>query len=280
MGYQPRIKSPRGAVNSYKRPRRERRKENKRCGRSIREQRHIATEREISEGTLKRLHTLGGQKFGSSPFSEHFERWLINVEAVVGEFVSYPNMNVDEQFTKERNNTFETIKFQLEERRRQEATIDQEIKNLAYQKSLLGQIHADYLTSASLLKARKNSEIKILSRELESLKKEQTEVVKMKTGILRGVSNREREQKEIAVAEKLSDKQTEVELAVLDLKARQNQLKEDYERKREPVLERIKNYKKTIRELEADGSLEDRWFACEALTDSVNAFLQRKTLSQ
>jgi hypothetical protein len=280
MGYQPRVKSSRGAVNSYKRPRRERRKESKRHGRPIQEEKHTATEREISEGTLKRLHILGGQKFGSSPFSEHFDRWLINVETVIGEFVSYPNMNVDEQFENESNNTFETIKLQLEDKRSKEATIDQEIKNLAYHKSLLGQIHADYLSSASALRAQKNSEIKILRRELESLKKEQAEVVKMKTGIFRGVSIREREQKEIAVAEKLSDKQTEVELVVLDLKAKQNHLREEYERRREPVIEEIKNYKKTIRELETDGSLEDRWFACEALIDSLNAFLQRKALSQ
>ena len=86
----------------------------------------------------------------------------------------------------------------------------------------------------------------------------------------------EREQKEIAVAQELNDKQTELEIFTLNLKAKQKQLREEYERRREPVLEQIKFFKKIIRELEADGSLEERWFACEALADSLNTFLQRK----
>ena len=277
MGYQPRIKSPRGAVHGYRKPLRERRKEKKRCqGRPIQEQKQTATEQEISEGTLKRLHTLGRQKFGSSPFSEHFDRWLINVETVLVEFESLSDINVDEQFVRERGETLATIKLTLEGRRRKEATIEQEIKNLAYQKSLLVQLNTDYLSSASALKAQKNAEIKGLHKDIERLKKDQAQVVQMKTGFFRGVSNKEREQKEIAVAQELSDKQTELELAILDLKAKQKQLREEYERKREPVLEQIKYFKKIIKELETDGSLEERWFACEALADSLNAFLQRK----
>jgi DNA repair exonuclease SbcCD ATPase subunit len=279
MGYQPRIKSPRGAVQGYRKPLRERRKERKRIhGRPAPEQKHTATEREISEGTLKRLHTLGRQKFGSSPFSEHFERWLTNVEVILREFESNPNINADEQFVKESRETLATIKLQLERRHQKEASIDQEIKNLAYHKSLLGQISTDYLSSASALKAQKNVDIKRLHTNIERLKKIQAEVIQIKTGFFRGISNKEREQKEIAVAQELSDKQTELELALLDLKAKQKQLRENYERKREPVLEQIKHYKKTIRELETDSSLEERWFACEALADSVNMFLQRKAL--
>jgi hypothetical protein len=30
--------------------------------------------------------------------------------------------------------------------------------------------------------------------------------------------------------------------------------------------------------METDGSLEERWFACEALADAVNALMQRKKL--
>ncbi len=277
MGYQPRIKSPRGTVHGYRRPLRERRKEKKRIqGRPIQEPKRTATEREISEATLKRLHILGRQKFGSSPFSEHFDRWLTNLETVLGEFELHPDMNIDEQFVKEREETLALIRLQLEGRRRKEATIDQEIKNLSYHKSLLGQINADYLSSASVLKGQKNAEIKRLHSEIALLKKKQAEVVRIKTGFFRGVSNKEREQKEIAVAQELNDKQTEIELCTLDLKAKQKQLREEYERRREPVLEQIRFFKKIIRELEADGSLEERWFACEALADSLNMFLQRK----
>ena len=73
-----------------------------------------ATEREVSELTLKQLHTLGSQKFGSSPFSEHFDRWLTNVTVVLDEFKSHPNIGVDDQFVNECAQTLSSIKNQLE----------------------------------------------------------------------------------------------------------------------------------------------------------------------
>ena len=63
---------------------------------------------------------------------------------------------------------------------------------------------------------------------------------------------------------------------MLNLKAQQKQLQEEYERKREPVQEQIKHFQKMIGNMETDGSLEERWFVCEALIDTVNNFLQRK----
>ncbi len=279
MGYQPRIKTPRDAIHEYKKPLRRKGKDGKRIqGRSIQEEKHTLTEKEVSEGTLKRLHTLGSQKFGSSPFSEHFDRWLATVEAVLGEFESHPNINVDEQFVRERTETLANIKLQLEGRRRKEASLDQEIKNLAYYKSLLEQINQEYATQAAAIKARKNSEIKRLYSIINRLKKDQDRVIRIETGFFRGVSNKDREQKEIEIAQELNDKQTELELVILDLKAQQKLLREEYERKREPVLEQIKYFQKKRENLETDGSLEERWFACEALIDAVNTFLQRKAM--
>ena len=78
------------------------------------------------------------------------------------------------------------------------------------------------------------------------------------------------------VAQQLNDKQRELELTILNLNAAKKHLKEEYERKKEPVFEQIKFYQEKIENLETDSSLEERWFACEALIDTVNTFLQRK----
>jgi len=68
-----------------------------------------------------------------------------------------------------------------------------------------------------------------------------------------------------------------MELILLDFGAKQKKLREDYEIKKEPLFEKIKQYQKLIRDTESDSSLEDRWFTCESLVDLVNTFLQRKT---
>jgi hypothetical protein len=99
----------------------------------------------------------------------------------------------------------------------------------------------------------------------------------MKTGFLHGISSKRREQKEIIIEEEISDKQRELELALLDSKSKEKNLRSDYERRREPFLEEIVAFQKRVEDLEEDGSLEERWFACEALIDAVNTFLQRKS---
>ncbi len=281
MGYQPRIKSPKGAIHVYKKTLREKRKDRKRVDRGtaklIREEKQPATEREVSELTLKQLHTLGSQKFGSSPFSEHFDRWLTNITVVLDEFKSHPNIGADDQFLNECAQIFSSIKDQLEVIRRKETALDQELDNLSDWRSRLKQIKEEYATLTGAIKGQRNREIKGLYKVINHLKKEQDEVIRMKTGFFHGVSKKKREQKEMVIVKELSDKQTELELVMLDFSAKQKDLKAEYDRKKEPVLEEIKKFRRIVQTLETDISLEERWFACEALIDAINSFLQRKS---
>jgi hypothetical protein len=281
MGYQPRKTSPKGAIHGYKKPLRERRKDRKRVRKGLvqplQEEKHIQSEQEIAEVTLKRLHTLGIQKFGSSPFSEHFDRWLMNVTAVLEEFESHPAVDVDHEYLLQRSQALATIKQQLDKFSRNESTLDQELKNLSDQRTRLKQINSEYSTSAGVFRGQRNREIKRLNATINRLKKEQDQVIRMKTGFFHGISKKAREQKEDAIAQELNDKQTELELVMLDFSAKQKELKEEYDTKREPVLEEIKKFRRTIQTLEMDGSLEERWFACEAIIDAVNSFLMRES---
>jgi hypothetical protein len=280
MGYQPRKKLSRDAIHEYRKSLQEKSKNKK----SIRvphgglpaEKAQIFTEKEISEATLRRVHTLGSQKFGSSPFSEHFNRWLTNLSTVLDEFQAHPDINVDKQFLTECNQTLSNIGSQLKERRHQETSLDQELKNLAYCREHLNQINSEYATIASKIRDQKNREVRCINSSINRLKEEQEEVIRIKTGLFRSVSKKEREQKEIVIVEELNNKQTELEIVILDFKNQQRILQDNYEKKKEPVLEQIYDLKKKIRHMDMDDSLEDRWFACEALIDSINSFLQRK----
>jgi hypothetical protein len=147
MGYQPHVKSPKRASHEYGKPLREKGKLGKRVQRRVgtpsREGKPTATEKEVSEGTLKRLHTLGNQKFGSSPYSQHFDRWLADVAFVLSEFESHPNIGTDNQFVRERSQTLSIITQQLEDRRLKEALLEQEIRNLSGSKKSLEQIDTE-----------------------------------------------------------------------------------------------------------------------------------------
>jgi DNA repair exonuclease SbcCD ATPase subunit len=279
MGYQPQSKPRKGTTRQY-RPFREKTKTKKHQRRSHAEpidpQKLPPSAQEIAEDTLKRLHTLGSQKFGSFPYSEHFDRWIGTVEAVLAEFAGNPNIGIDQEYTEECQRVLAGIKFTLEQIHRREATINQEITALAEHKNRLQQINNDYATQAGVLRSQKNVAIRQLNRELVELKKEQDKIIKMKAGFFHRFSKKDRENREIEIVENLTEKQTELELAIMDLKQSSKVLREEFDRKKEPVNEEIKKYQKRIDDVETDGSLEERWFACETLTDAVNMFLLRK----
>ncbi|MDR2707757.1 MAG: hypothetical protein LBB87_03300 [Nitrososphaerota archaeon] len=231
---------------------------------------------QLFEITLKRLHTLGNQKFGSSPFCEHFDRWLLNVEAVLDEFEAQPDVNIDEQFTKERNQIVTEIKLQLDNRRQQENSLEIQINNVSDAKNRLQQTKKEYVAKALILKNKKIVTVKRLNKELETLKEEQEQIIKIKTGFFRGVTKKEREKREALTMQRYSDKQQELEVTVLDFKEKQKQLREEYENRCIPLLGEVKAFQKCTKEMDDDSSLEERWFACEALSDAINNFLQRK----
>ena len=64
---------------------------------------------------------------------------------------------------------------------------------------------------------------------------------------------------------------------MLDFSVKQKELKGEYDIKKEPALEEIRKFRRTIQTLEMDSSLEERWFACEAIIDAINSFLIRKS---
>jgi hypothetical protein len=282
VGHQPRTKSNRATRRGYGKFGLEKGKKREQSPRHLRksacEKNPAATVQEVTAGTLRQLHTLGNQRFGTSPFSEHFDRWLMNIKEVLWEFESNPNIFPDEQFVAERSQILLKIEQQLEELRRKESFLNEETRNLSNCKKRLENIKTEYITLARELRKRKNSDIRRLYFSFNQLKMMQDEIMQKTPSFLQGIFERDREKKEIEIAQKVNANQRELELAMLEFSTAREKLKEEYGRKIEPVIEAAKNLQREIDDLETDGSLEDRWFACETLADAVNAFLQRKTL--
>jgi hypothetical protein len=281
MGYHPQNKSPRNSNRGYKPPYgkdKDRKRKSESAGNSAPKEKHVASLKEISERTLQELRVLGNQKFGSSPFSEHFDRWLLDLTEVLSEFESNLNVNADGEFVKERSQILSAVKVELEQRRHTEASFDDAAKKLLISKNLLARINADYVAKMSEISGQKNSKIRRLYRNIDDLKKELDDVIRMKSGLFRGISKKNREQKETEKTQELIAAQRQLELAMLEFTEAKERLRDEYERNRQPVIEQLRDWQKKNEILESDGSREDRWFACDALVDAVNAFLQRKTL--
>jgi exonuclease VII small subunit len=233
-------------------------------------------EKEV-EKTLGRLHSLGGQTFAFSPFSQYYDDWLLSLKSVLSEFESNPAVNVDEAFVKERSQVIADVELKLAERRREEAVLGETTRRLADQNHLLVQIDRDYAAATRNLASQRNSEIKSLTLKVNDFEEELGETNRMKTSIFSPLSKRAKSHRMAEVTRKLESAKTELESVVKAFEVDQEKLHDEYEERKQAVIEQVRNLEKEIEGLDTDVSVEDRRVACESLVNAVKALLQRKS---
>lgn len=279
MSYQPRIRSPcgprRGMSRREKTEAKTKRKKHRSSGSKMWEENQATTSEEVIDRTLNMIHSLGRQKFGLPPFSDHFSRWLINLRGIVSEF-ELSKASVDDQFLKESSQILSNIELELEKVRQQEASCREVIKNLSNNRILLEQIKEEYATKAKEIEGRKESQIKRLSSNIDDLRVELTRISLMKTGIFRALSVKAKAQKEAEATQRVNSAEKELESAVQNFSFEQKKLLDEYEKREQPIIEQIQNQEEEIENQEVDNSIEARRIACEALVNTVNELVLRK----
>jgi hypothetical protein len=285
MAYQSRVRSPgssgrgRGVPRRKKAKARAKRQKHRSSGSHIWDENRVPTSEEVVDRTLNRLRNLGSQRFAVSPFSEYFGRWLGNLRDVLSEFESSQTISADDQFLKERSQILSDVELPFEEIRRNEASREEAVKSLSDNRILLERIEEENASRTREMERLKDGEIKRLSSNIDGLREEVNRIARMKTGIFRGISEKARAQKEAEATERLNSGERELALAVQHFAAEQERVREEYERRKRPVIEQIQDLQKEIEKQEIDGSVEARRAACEALVNAVNALLQRKEFS-
>ena len=252
-------------------------KEKRRSGSSYLSEEHsVPTLEEVSDRTVNRLRSLGNQRFALSPFSEHFGRWLVDLRDVVSEFESSPTISVDGQFLEERSQILSNVEAGLEERRRKEAMLDGITRDFSANRVLLEGIEGEYSDKAKEVEGRKAGEVKRLSSSIDGIKEELSRIAQIKTGIFRRVSEKAKAQKMAEATQRLNSEQEKLAVATQRFTAEKEKLRDECEKKKQPIIGQMQLQQKEVEELEVDGSLEIRGAACEALINAVDGLLQRE----
>ena len=244
-------------------------------GKAIREEPEIATPNEIAKKTLSRLKRLGQQKFAVSPFSEYFDDWLINLKEVLSEFESSKSVSVDGGFVNEHERLITKVERELAKLKQGEAALDVAAKELAENNHLLVQLDAEYAAKTREIGSRRNAEIQTLTLNVHNSEGEVERVKAMKTSFF-SFTKKAKAQKEAEATRKLGSAKTELETAVQNFKVEQEKLHDDYEKKKQTVIEQVQRLEKEVEKLETDDSLTVRSSVSEALADAVNALLERQ----
>ena len=285
MGYQSRTGSPRDSGRGHGIPRHEKAKgktkghKHQPSERYSPEENQVATQEEVSNGTLNRLRNLGNQRFVLSPFSDYFKDWLTSLRNVMSEFESNPIISLDEQFVEERSQILSNVEVELEKRQRKESSRGGTVKSLSESRLLLERIETEYTNKTKEIKAQTDKEIKLLSSRIDSLKEELDRTTRIKTGIFRTVSKEAKAQRVAEATQRLKNTQEELAAVTEQETIEQENLREEKEKRKHPIIEQVRDQEKMLESQEIDDSVDARRVACESLTKAVNMLLQRKTSS-
>ena len=232
---------------------------------------------EVVEKTLGRLSNLGGQTFAFSPFSPYYDDWLLSLKSVLSEFESNPAVNVDEEFVKERSQVIADVELKLAERRREEVVLEKVTRRLARQNNLLVQTDTEYVYATQKLVSKRKRQIKLLTRRVYDFEEELEETNRIKASIFSPFARRAKSHKKAEVTRKLDAAKNELESVVKAFEVEQEKLHDEYEKRKQAVIEQVRSLEKKVGDLETDGSVEDRRVACEELVNVVKALLRRMT---
>ncbi len=274
MGYQPQTRVNR----SYQRREKTRAKpkEHKhRLGSEPYEGKHILTAEEAADKALIKLRNLGDQKFGLSPFSEHFIRWLVNLRDALSEFESSPAIRVDSQFVAERSKILLSVEFSIEEMRRREASCEEAARSLSDARAFLRQVEEEHARKVREVEEQRDGELKRLSSSISVLREELDRLARKKLGIFGAISKKAKAQREIEVGQRLDAAQEELASAERGFNSELERLCSEYEERKRSAVEMMEERRKEVDSYEVDGSFETRRVVCEALISAVNA-LQRR----
>ncbi len=234
-----------------------------------------ATAQEAAEETVNKLRKLGSQVFAVYPFSEYFGIWLRNVREALSEFESNPVIKSDDQFSRDSQQILSDVESRLDERRQIEKSRIGVAEELSEKRQILDRLEKEFSAREREAEVHGKEEIKRLSSVISDLKERLNDVERLKTGLFRSFSEKAKAHRMAEVQQELDSAKRESDLAVHNSGAGRRKLKEDYEREKTPVLERINLLEKELEDEETDGSLQNRDDACEALIKAMNALLER-----
>jgi hypothetical protein len=237
------------------------------------------TAKEAAEKTIIKLRKLGKQRFALYPFSEYFDTWLRNLREVLSEFESNPIINPDDQFSKDSLQILSDVESELHERHRIEMSSVKTDENLSENRTILNQLEKEFAEKVIEAETQRSKEVTRLSSVISGLNEKLDSINRMKTGIFRGFSEKAKTHALTEAHRELDSVQRELDLVTHNSDVVQQKLKEDYEKERLPILEKLSLLEKELEDQKTDGSLTNRDNACEALVKTVNSLLERSRSS-
>jgi phage host-nuclease inhibitor protein Gam len=231
---------------------------------------------EVSARAMNALNHLGSQRFGMPPFSEHFRRWMVDVESVLNDFRSSLPSAANENFNTSIAEVMSNIRNELNERIDAEGSLSAKITELLRQladiERELSQLESEQRAKVHEAKRATEESMKKLRGEIDALDAERLKLLRQKPKFLERLFGNSKTKVESS-SRSLHSKQTDLLSREEKLKQRIGVLRSDYEEKRKPLTTRRAELREKLAELRStntDDALEVRKIVCEQIRQTIS----------
>lgn len=241
---------------------------------------------QIRTATLNSLEHLGNQRFALPPYSEHFQRWMKDIAALLSDFETQLPEAVDEQYKESIEKTLSNLQVALKERTETETSISSKLSDaqqqLAAYEGELSKLDHDYKTRTHEVTRRYEQSFEKLRREIDTLDEERLRILHKKPTLLQKLfrrSDANLEGKANGLRSKKKALGDRKEALKQDLETR----RVEYENRRGQVTERLSALRAELEESKGsklDDALEIRKAACEELRREVSDAVDRLLLQK
>jgi len=237
---------------------------------------------EVSARVINALDHLGGQRFGMPPFSEHFRRWMVDIESVLNDFgSSLPNV-VDETLDTSMGEFVSNIRNELNSRINSEedlsAKVGELLKQLTDNERELAELESEQRSKVHEAKKATEKSMKKIRGEIDALDEQRLKLLRQKPKFLERIFGGTKTKVESS-SRSLHSKQNDLVSREKNLKQRLDALRSDYDSRRKPLAAHQTELREQLAEVRSttiDDALEVRRVACEKIRDAISAALSQR----
>lgn len=236
---------------------------------------------QVCSVTLNSLEHLGNQRFPLPPYSEHFQRWMKDVKALMSDFQANLPELIEQQFKNSVEQEISEIERVLQERARTENDLSTKLSGIQQQlnayENARSKLDSDYKTSTHEIRRRYEQDFEKIRSEIGTLDAQRLTILHRKPSLLRKLFHRPETNLE-ENASSLRSKKTALtqsrEALTRDLEGHRT----EYESKRKQIADQISHLRAGLEESNESGvddALDLRKTVCDDLRREVEDALSQ-----
>jgi hypothetical protein len=237
----------------------------------------LTIQNDVIEKTLANIEQFGNQTFDRSPFGQHYNEWLNNLQKTVTEFETTSNVKTGKIFTKKREQAFLDIQTTAAEQRTKDSALSKTKKDQQKASQDLKELDENHSKKKHELHNKHNTNTQKLIPQIKTLENDIATQEKTKFGFFQFSAKKTAAEKLEKTKQELKTAKDQLEPITQNFEAEQEELQDKYTAKKQELATKSEALNKEIEQLEVDTYIKTRKTICKNLNNAINELVSRQT---